>query len=237
MSNRSIARLGFWSAIAAFGTSAGYGVVQLMQIAGALAFPADEILIFAFSLGIPVPFVLALVALHHSVPATDGHRVWTHAATLLGTMYAVLALAVYGMQLGAVVPAKIAAFPGTAAGLEMLTVTPGSAVWAIDGAGYLLMGLATLFAAFAITPPASSATEDGGPARLMLRDRWLRGLLIANGLLDPLIVAIYIFPGLLMAGSLWLITAPGSMLLLAFHFRARMRGAATAGSGGSVDQA
>jgi hypothetical protein len=78
-------------------------------------------------------------------------------------------------------------------------------MWVIDGAGYVLMGLATLFAAAALTGDRSS--------------RWLRWFLIANGLLDAVIVSIYVFPSLLLVGSLWLITAPGSMLLLAMYFR------------------
>jgi hypothetical protein len=77
-------------------------------------------------------------------------------------------------------------------------------MWVIDGAGYLLMGLATLFAAGAFA---------NDPAQ-----RWLRRFLIANGLIDPVILAVYVWPWLLPVGGLWLITAPGSMWLLAKYF-------------------
>lgn len=60
-------RIGYWSALAALATAAGYSVVQLLQLAGWLVFPWDEMLIFGFSIGIPVPFVLTMVALHHCV--------------------------------------------------------------------------------------------------------------------------------------------------------------------------
>jgi hypothetical protein len=196
----NVARLGSWSALAAFTAAAGYGVVQIGQVVGALAFPSDEITIFGFSMLIPVPFVLSMVALHHSVP--EEKRIWTHAAIVLAVMYATLVTIVYPTQLVVVVPAKLA---GTAADVQTLLVSQGTFMWVIDGAGYVLMGLATLFAAGAFAGDRSN--------------RWLRWFLIANGLLDPIIIAIYVFPSLLLVGSLWIITAPGSMLLLAMYFK------------------
>jgi hypothetical protein len=121
-------------------------------------------------------------------------------------MYAVLVTIVYPTQLAVVIPAKLA---GNAAAVQGLTVSAGTFMWVIDGAGYLLMGLATLFAAGAFA---------ADPSR-----QWLRGFLIANGLIDPIILAVYAFPWLLPAGGLWLVTAPGSMWLLARYFRPRAR--------------
>lgn len=196
----SVARLGFWSALAAFLTAAGYGVAQVGQILGVLVFPWDEVAIFGFSLLIPVPFVLSMLALHHSV--REEGRVFTHAAVALAIMYATLVAIVYPTQLAVVIPAKLA---GAAADVQALLVNQGTFMWAVDGAGYVAMGLATLFAACALPGDPSS--------------RWLRRFLLANGLLDPLIIAIYAFPSLLLVGALWLVTAPGSMLLLAMYFR------------------
>jgi hypothetical protein len=196
----TVHRIGFWSASTAFATAAGYGVVQILQLLGVLVFPWDEILIFGFSIGIPLPFVLAMAALHQSMPAS--RRIWTLCALALAVMYAVLVIIVYPTQLAVVVPAKLA---GNAAAVSALAVHSGTFMWVIDGAGYLLMGLATLFAAGAFA---------GDPSR-----RWLRRLLIANGLLDPVILAVYVLPWLLPVGALWLITAPGSLWLLARYFR------------------
>jgi hypothetical protein len=198
----SVAKVGFWSALAAFVTAAGYGVAQIGQLAGTLVFPWDELAIFGFSLLIPVPFVLSMVALHHSV--RDDARIFTHAAVALAVIYATLVVIVYPTQLAVVIPAKLA---GAAPKVEPLLVTQGTFMWVVDGAGYVLMGLATLFAALALGGDPSS--------------RWLRRFLLANALLDPVIIAIYAFPSLLLVGSLWLVTAPGSMLLLAIYFRKR----------------
>jgi hypothetical protein len=116
-------------------------------------------------------------------------------------MYATLVTIVYPTQLAVVVPAKLA---GAGADVRTLAVSQGTFIWVIDGAGYILMGLATLFAAVALSGDRSS--------------RWLRRFLLANGLLDSVILAIYVFPSLLLLGSVWLVTAPGSMLLLAAYF-------------------
>jgi hypothetical protein len=192
-------RIGFWSASAAFAAAVGYGVAQILQLAGVLVFPWDEFLIFGFSICIPVPFVLAMIALHYTVPVE--RRIWTHCALTFAVMYAVLVVIVYPTQLAVVVPAKLA---GNAAAVQGLAVSAGTFVWVIDGAGYLLMGLATLFAAGAFA---------ADPSR-----KWLRRFLIANGLIDPVILAVYVFPWLLPVGGLWLVTAPGSMWLLARYF-------------------
>jgi hypothetical protein len=194
------ARIGFWSSMTAFCTAAGYGVVQILQLLEVLTFPWDELLIFGFSIGIPVPFVLAMVALHYCIP--QERRIWTHCGLVLAAMYATLVIIVYPTQLAVVVPSKMA---GAAEAVRSLTVSSGTFMWVIDGAGYVLMGLATLFAAGAFAGDH--------------RQRWLRRMLIANGLIDPIIIAVYVLPWLLPVGGLWLITAPGSLWLLARYFR------------------
>lgn len=196
----AVRRIGYWSSIATFTTAAGYSVVQLLQLARWLVFPWDELLIFGFSIGIPLPFVLAMAAFHQAMPRQ--RQVWTQCALVLAVMYAVLAVIVYSVQLALVVPAKLA---GDASATAGLAVTAGTPMWVIDGAGYILMGLATLFAAGALA---------GEPSQ-----RRLRWFLIANGVINPVIVAVYIRPSLLPLGALWIITAPGSMWLLARFFR------------------
>src|SRR5437764_5083001 len=60
----SVARLGSWWAIVAFSAAAGYDLVQILQFAGVVTHPWDEILIYAFSWLIATPFLLAFIALH-----------------------------------------------------------------------------------------------------------------------------------------------------------------------------
>jgi hypothetical protein len=52
--SRTISEVRYWSGLAAYAATAGYGVVQILQIARVLRFPLDEILIYGTSLCIVV---------------------------------------------------------------------------------------------------------------------------------------------------------------------------------------
>jgi hypothetical protein len=125
--------------MAAFTAAVAYGVVQILQVAGVLRFPADEILIYATSLCIVVPFILEMAALHH-LTAPD-KRFWTHAALLFTMVYAVFVTANYVVQLATVIPAKVR---GTADAIRILEQTPHSLFWDYDAVGYISMGVASL---------------------------------------------------------------------------------------------
>jgi hypothetical protein len=44
--DRRIGNIGYWCGLAAFTSTVAYDVVQILQVAGILRFPADEILIY-----------------------------------------------------------------------------------------------------------------------------------------------------------------------------------------------
>jgi hypothetical protein len=200
----TIPRVGYWSGLAAFAATLAYCVVQILQVAGLLHFPADDILIFGTSLCIVVPFVLEMLALHHLTPPAKQY--WTHAAVIFTAVYAVFVIANYVVQLATVVPAKL---NGGADAIRVLQQTPHSMFWDYDAIGYIAMGLACVFAA-----PAIGATGF---------DRWVRRSLIANALVTPLISIVYFYPSfsttLLFLGFPWAITAPLFMLMLALKLR------------------
>jgi hypothetical protein len=60
-----ISEVGYWSGLAAFASALAFDVVQILQVAGVLRFPLDEILIYGTSLCIVVPLLLEMLALHH----------------------------------------------------------------------------------------------------------------------------------------------------------------------------
>jgi len=202
--SKLIPRLGFWFALVAFIASVGYDVVQLMQVAGSLKFPLDATLIYAFSLGIPVPFVVALVALHHLAP--DNKRIWTHTALLFAVIYTTYVSLNYVVQLATVIPASLA---GTLNEVRILDQTPHSLFWDVDALGYIFLALATLFGSFFFANKGF--------------DRWVKWFFIANFLVTPLICVVYFSPtfsyGLLLLATPWIITASGSMIVLALYFK------------------
>lgn len=203
--DKRIAAVGFYSALTACLAIVAYGVVQLLQVLGLLAAPFDEMAIFGFSLLIAPPFLLAMLALDHSV--LPQARFWTQAGLLFAALYAGFALFTYALQLGVVIP-RLA----DDVTLAMLAIKPHSFLWTTDALAYLCMGVCTLLASLAFLGRH--------------QDRWLRRFLLAHGLITPAIAVAYFYPhfsvAVLFIGSPWLVTAPGATLLMALHFRRRL---------------
>jgi uncharacterized membrane protein len=202
----TVGHIGFRAGLAACAATLAYDVVQILQVVGVLHFPLDEILIFGASLCIVVPFVLEMVALHHT--SSGDERFWTHAALIFTAMYAVFGAANYVIQLSTVIPAKLR---GAADSIRLLEQTPHSLLWDFDAIAYIAMGLATLV----IIP----ALRDGSA------ERRVRLACIANVVATMLAGVVYFSPTysnrLLMLGLPWGITAPLFMLLLGIALRAR----------------
>lgn len=195
---------GYAAGLAAFGATVAYVLVQLLQLAGVLRPPLDGILVYATSLCIVVPFVLEVLALHH---LTSGdRRLWSSAAVLFSTMYAVFVSANYVVQLATVIPVTT-----DPASVRVLDQTPHSMYWDYDAIGYVAMGFATFFAALAVP-----AVGYG---------RWARRALLANALVTPLISTVYFYPRfsirLFVLAFPWGIAAPLCMLFLAIALRRR----------------
>jgi hypothetical protein len=199
--NETLYKVGFWTALVAFIAVIGYDVFQILQIVGALGKPWDEILIYGSSLFIAIPFMLALLALHYLTP--DGRRFWSHAAVLFAAMYALYVNLNYVVQLTAVIP-----YPAPD---PVLIQTPHSLFWTVDALGYISLSLATLFA---VPLFANQGVQ-----------RWVKGFFLANGLVIPLFAVVYFYPvfstTLLLLGLPWIVTATGSIALLALFFAKR----------------
>jgi hypothetical protein len=199
-----IYKIGYWSGLIAFAATAAYVIVQLLQVAGIFNFPVDEILIYGTSLCIVIPFILEMLALYYVAPADK--KIWSHAALIFTTIYAVFVTANYIVQLATVIPAKL---KGIADEIQLLKQTPHSLFWDFDAIGYIFMALATLFAIPVFKKQGFQ--------------KWVRYSLIAHTLVTPLIVFVYFYPNysnkLLMIGFPWGITAPLFMLMLALFFK------------------
>lgn len=199
-----IRRAGFWTGMLAFCAAAAFVIVQTLQLLRLISFPLDEILIYATSLSIVIPFVLAILALHYAMP--EAKRYWTHAAILFTVLYAVFVTTNYVVQLATVIPAMV---QGKEDEVKVLRQTPHSMFWNFDALGYIFMGLAMLMAV--------PALEKQGP------QKWVRLSFLANASVTPLISIVYFYPvyseRLLMLGAIWGVTAPLAMLMLALMFR------------------
>jgi hypothetical protein len=205
--------IGFWFGLAAATATIAYDIVQVLQIAGAVRYPFDEILIYATSLCIVVPFLLVMLAFHYTTRPEK--QFWTHGALLFSTIYAVFVTANYVVQLATVIPLNLS---GASEAVQILEQTPHSLFWNYDAIGYISMGLATLV--------AIPALENSG------FERWVRASFLAHALVTPLITVVYFYPtfseGLLLLGFPWAITAPIFMILLALNLRRKQKGNDTA---------
>lgn len=208
----TISNVGYWSGLAAFTSTLVYGLVQILQIAGMLRFPVDEILIYGTSLLIVVPFILEMLALHYLTPPDK--QFWTHAALIFTIIYAVFVSANYVVQLATVIPAKLR---GATEAIRVLEQTPHSMFWDYDAVGYIAMGLACLLAV-----PAVNGIGY---------ERWVRRSLVAHALMTPLLTIVYFYPTfstkLLLLGLPWAITAPLFMFMLAVMLRKRQNSSTT----------
>jgi hypothetical protein len=202
-------KAGFWAALVSSIGAVGYSVFQILQIVGAVHFPVDAILIYAFSFCIATPFIVAMLALHYTVPAEN--KFWSHGALLFAVMYALYVNLNYVVQLATVIPA---ALNGSLNEIRLLDQTPHSLFWDVDALGYIFMSLSTLFAF-----PVFAKTGF---------EKWPRGFFLANGLIIPLFAIVYFYPTfsytLLLLGFPWAIIAPGSIILLAVFFKRKLSG-------------
>lgn len=193
------ARLGFWAASAATCASLAYVVAQLLQALGVVRDPVDRILIFGPSLML-APLVVVTLAAAYDI-SSAAVRGWRIAALGLALLYAAMVGLVYVTQLGVVIPDELRGLHDEG----WVCCAFSEPMTAIDLLGYTYMALALLL--LAPSYPAG----------------WLRRLLIANGLLAPIILLQLVWPVLILAAVPWLIIFPAATLLIARDFARMMR--------------
>ena len=207
--NKSKFKIGFWAGIVAFVFAMAYSFIQILQILKVVNFPVDEILIYGTSLGIVIPFILEILALHYVTPLDK--KFWSHAALIFTVIYAVFVTANYVVQLATVLPNKL---NGTYDQIKILDQTPHSLFWDFDAIGYIFMGITTIAAI-----PVFKKTGF---------QKWVRLSFLAHGLVTPLITIVYFYPTfsnkLLVLGFPWAVTAPLAMLMLALYFKRQLQG-------------
>jgi len=208
MNNPIIYKLGLYSAFIACIASVGYSVAQILQVLGYISFPADALLIYGFSLCIAPPYLISISVLHHiTIPEK---RIWTLLGLAFGVMYVTYVVFVYAVQLYVAIPLTL---QGKSETIGVLVLTERSLFWTLDGLGYICMGISTFFLAF---------TFHG-----IKQYQSLRNFLIANGMMTPVVAFVYFYPyfsvPLLLLASPWVITVPGSLLLLSLFFRSEIK--------------
>ena len=202
--------VGFWSAVLATVFAITYDIGQIAEWLGWMgsgggadnaSTPLGLVVLLTPSLFLGSAFLLMMVAIHQISP--PDRKVWSLAALVFATVYAVLISINYFVQLTWVAP-RLAA--GRAAGMEQFLFVPfDSFLYAVDILGYSFMSVATLFSARIFT--------DCGTERVA---RWF---LVCNGLLLPFIALQMYWHSLIWIAALWAVTFPGATWTIALIFR------------------
>ena len=201
--------VGFWSAVLATIFSITYDIGQiaewigLMGSGGGAENPSTLIglvVLLTPSLFLGSSFLVLMVSIHQL--SSPDRKIWSHAAVVFATCYAVLISINYYVQLTWVAP-RLAA--GRIQGIEIFLFTPfDSFLYAVDILGYSFMSVATLFAARVFNGQGL--------------ERTIRWFLTANGLLLPFIALQMYYHPLIWIAALWAMTFPGSTWSLAILF-------------------
>jgi hypothetical protein len=201
---------GYWSAVLATVFSIAYDIAQIAEWMGLLgsgggpdsaSTAAGLVILLTPSLLLAPSFLLLMVAVHQLAP--NERKVWSLAALVCATVYAVLVSMNYFIQLTWVAPHLAA---GQTRGMEAFLFTPfDSFLYAVDILGYSFMSAATLL--------ASRVFRGAGLARIA------RVFLFANGVLLPFIALQMYAHWLIWIAALWAVTFPGSTWTLAIVFR------------------
>ena len=202
--------VGFWSAVLATVFAITYDIGQIAEWLGWMGSGggADSastllgiVVLLTPSLFLGSAFLSMMVAIHQIAP--PDRKVWSLAALVFATVYAVLIILTYFVQLTWVAP-RLAS--GRAAGMEQFLFVPfDSFLYAVDILGYSFMSVATLC--------ASRVFTGSGIERIA---RWF---LVCNGLLLPFIALQMYWHSLIWIAALWAVTFPGATWTVALIFR------------------
>ena len=199
---RAVARVGFWSSVLTAAFCVFFTVAAVLTEARLLPPPWNVLLPLAPSLLLAPSFVAMMVSVNALVPSA--RRIWSQIGVAFACIYAPLCAAAYIVELFVVEPRVLR---GQTTEIALLTLVRGDSVFnAIDGIGYVFMCLATL-----VTAPAFDNTR---------RQRWIRRLFVANGVLGiPIFITYFVDRGFMWLAAPWSVTITGSAVLLAIHFR------------------
>jgi hypothetical protein len=201
-SNNAGVHLGFWAAVVAAASSLSFSLSTVLILPGILGPPWDAYSSLIPSLVLAPAFLIVLVCVHSMT--TADRRIWTRLAVAFATAYVPLVCTAYVVELLVVEPLLL---QGETQRVALLTLASKHSIFnAIDGLGYVFMGLATLFAA-----PAFSGSA---------LDLWIRRLFFANAvLIVPVVLTYFVDRRFIYAAFPWAITVPGATILLALFFR------------------
>ncbi|KAI9013565.1 hypothetical protein DFJ74DRAFT_682496 [Hyaloraphidium curvatum] len=214
----SVYRLGLYaSSLSAVG-AAGFALSLPAAGLGLVKAPADEMFMYLPSWLLSPSFLASTVALHYGL-ADPRKRHLSHLAVGFAGVYSAITTLVYSAETLSVIPggASQGGILGSGEAAKNLfpwSMASGYPLPAIDGAGYFVQGLSTLFAGLSL--PASGPSSS-------LAYRVMRWSLILNGAVSPSYFLAAVFPKLIFVGATWLVFVPAAMAAMVAVFAEKAR--------------
>ncbi|HOX87590.1 MAG TPA: hypothetical protein PKW76_15635 [bacterium] len=212
---KSVYKLGFWSAVFASIFSIAYVIGQLAEwfdLMGSGGGPENDstwyglVILLVPSLFLGISFVVMMGCVHSHAPAD--RKIWSQTGLAFAIMYGTLICMNYFVQLTLVAPALYRGEVSDHIRPFLFNVF-NSFTYSVDLLGYSFMSLSTLFAAFIF---AGAGLEKA-----------VRWFFIANGLIMPFIALQTFYHPLIWGASAWAVTLPGATVALAAFFKRKLR--------------
>jgi hypothetical protein len=162
METKPVYRVGFWSSSVATAMVAGFAASLIMGLLSPTY--AADVMSYITCLILPASFVAMMASVHYITPPEK--RVLSHLGLSFAIAYTVMCSIAYYIQLVVVCTNSLGV---SSDAMALFTFTPGSAMFGIDMLGYTFLALATL-----VTSPVFGEGT---------RERWLKRLFFAHGLL------------------------------------------------------
>ncbi|MDJ1431457.1 hypothetical protein [Halostagnicola sp. A-GB9-2] len=202
-----VTRLGFWSALVTAVSAGTFSIAALLEMANAIPVVLGWQIIYASSFVLAVAFVVMMISIHHTTP--ENRQVWSFTGVSFAILYASNVSIMYIVQLFVYIPRDQRGELSESEAI-LLSDTFGSFLQAVDGLGYLFMGVAFLAAAPVFTTRGL--------------ERWVRWFFVANGLVTvPVFLTYFVDPAYILLAGLWTIAVPVATGLVAINFRRQHR--------------
>lgn len=196
-----ISQIGFWSAACSAFFYLAFDISAILNMSGVLTSRYwISVLYYTPSIFLALSFVIMIVSIHYY--ASTESKIYTHIGITLACIYATINCFIYIIQVLIIAPSML---NGQFDSVALFEMAPGKPLIAANALAYTLMGLSTLFSAFAF---------KGGTLK-----KTIRTLLLTHGIISPAIVAVLIWQPFFYISAFVGIIYPLAAILIAVLFR------------------
>ena len=195
-----IRKIGFWSALLSAIFYIAFDTVAILIMSGTLTSQYwISMASYAPSIFLALSFVIMTVSIHHYAPAEA--KLCSHIALALACIYATINCFIYIIQVLVIAPSMLnGQFPDVA----LFEMVPGKPLIAANALAYTLMGLSTLFSAFAFQGKGL--------------EKAIKAVLLIHGIISPTIVGVLIWQPLFYISASVGVIYPLAAILIAVLF-------------------